>query len=159
MMKNNKNDEFLKAMLSNSLGSKNYASDIDYGYFMNLKKDLLEKYEGKSLQNIDGAMKIDTDYGEVLKVTASEKVDFKFNECDFKNSLYNNLKLISGIGPNKEIILKNNGFDSIYDLKSHDKYCNHASKIIEIIENNSFNEIFDLLNKNKYSKKCKDNII
>jgi len=158
-MKSNKNNDFLKKILSNSLGSKSYVSDIDYGYFNNLKNDLLKRYDGKSLQNIDGAMKIETDYGETLKVTSSEKVDFEFEECDFKNSLYNNLKLIPGIGPNKEITLKNNGFDSINDLKSHDSYCNHASKIIEIIENNSFNEILDLLNKNKYSKKCRDNVI
>ncbi|MCC7553198.1 MAG: ribonuclease H-like domain-containing protein [Methanobacteriaceae archaeon] len=158
-MKNNENKEFLNSILSNSLGSKNYSSDISFNHFEDYKKELLEKHKNQSLYDIEGSIKNENDYGFNLKITSSEKIDFHIMECNFKENLSKNLKLIPGVGPSKEEKLKEKGFNDLKDLSSHKTYSNSAEKLLNIIENNSFFEIFKLLKENKYSKECKDNLI
>ncbi|WP_409199354.1 ribonuclease H-like domain-containing protein [Methanobrevibacter sp. DSM 116169] len=158
-MKNNKLNEFLESQLSNSLGSSTYVGDGSYAYFKQLKESLIEKHQDQSLEDIKGLSKIDTDYGETLKIISKEKIDFNLENCNFKDNLNHNLKLIPRIGPNKEISLKEKGFNTIEDLTSHEKYSKSAKEVLDTLENKSFLDIYNLLQCNKYSKECKDNII
>lgn len=146
------NKELYESILTNSSESNN----INYKMF---KKQLLEDYKDKSYKDIKGSKKISTDYGDVIEIINKENIDFKFNDCNFKDSLTCNLKLLPGVGVNTELNLKNKGFNDINSLKEHDKFGKNALKISSIIENNSYSEIYDLLNTNKYSKACKNNIL
>ena len=99
------------------------------------------------------------DCGEVLKITKTQKINFKITDNNFKKQINNNLKLLPKIGLKTEENLKNKGYTTIQSLKNHDKYSNTATKFLNQIENMTYSEIINLLDNNKYSKKCRNNIL
>lgn len=156
----------LKAILSRSITSANPSQKTKKealkksdSYFEMLKQNLIEEYDGKTFRDIDGSKVVNNDSGETLEVKNSEKFNFNIEENNFKEELNHNLKLVSKIGPKTELTLKNQGYDTISSLQSHDKYGDSARAIINNFENMSFSEILRLLNKNKYTKKCRDNLL
>ena len=124
-----------------------------------MKEQLLIKYDGKKLTDIRNANVVSTDHGDTLKITTTEKIDFKIEDNDFKSQINHNLKLLPKIGVKKEESLKSSGYETIESLKAHDAYGDIASKFLERIDDMSFCEIIELLDNNKYSKKCRDNLI
>ncbi|WP_407377703.1 ribonuclease H-like domain-containing protein [Methanobrevibacter sp.] len=157
---------YLKKMLSNSIGSlnpsqeaKNRARKLSYSYFEDYKQKLICDYEGKELSDIPNSKVTSTSYGDTLKITHKEKVNFKISDNDFKNQMNSNLKLLPKIGVKTEQNLKNKGYSTIESLQNHDKYCDVASKFVNQVDDLSFGEIIELLDKNKYTKKCRDNVV
>lgn len=157
---------YLKKVLSNSISSLNPSQDcqkqarkLSNSYFMDYKQRLLEEYDGKKLSDIDNSKIISTSYGQTLKITEKERIDFEIFDNNFKSQINNNLKLLPKIGIKTEQNLKNKGYKTIESLKGHDKYCDVASKFIENMGDMSFSEIIEILDNNKYSKKCRDNIL
>ena len=157
---------YLKKVLSNSIGSlnpseeaKKEARKYSGSYFEDYKQKLLNKYEGRNLEDIDNSQIISTSFGDTLKITQKEEIDFNICDNDFKSQINNNLKLLPKIGIKTEQNLKNKGYTTIESLKNHDKYCDEASKFIENIDDLSFSQIMDILDNNKYSKKCRDNVL
>ncbi|MBQ2832162.1 ribonuclease H-like domain-containing protein [Methanobrevibacter sp.] len=157
---------YLKRVLSNSISSQNPSEDtkrkarkLSSSYFQDYKQNLLKEYEGKKLTDITNSHVVSTSYGDTLKITEKEKIDFEIKDNDFKSQINSNLKLLPKIGLKTEQNLKNKGFTTIESLKNHDKYCDIASKFIDEIDEMSFGEIIDLLDNNKYSRKCRDNLL
>ena len=157
---------YLKKVLSNSIGSlnpseeaKKEARKYSGSYFEDYKQKLLNKYEGRNLEDVDNSQIISTSFGDTLKITQKEEIDFNICDNDFKSQINNNLKLLPKIGIKTEQNLKNKGYTTIESLKNHDKYCDEASKFIENIDDLSFSQIMDILDNNKYSKKCRDNVL
>ena len=165
-MYNEEQENYYQRMLSNSISSmypseeaKKRARRKSPLYFDDLKEKLLVKYGGKKVTDIKNSEIISTDYGETLKITTKEKINFNIVDNDFKNQMNHNLKLLPKIGIKKEQNLKNQGYDTIESLKKHDTYCNVASKFLDSIEDMSFQDVMNLLDRNKYSRKCRDNLI
>ena len=159
-------EQYLKKALSESIGSqnpsekaKNKARKMSASYYDDLKEKLLVKYENKSLNDVMDCKISDNSYGDVLKITKKEKIDFEIEDNDFKNQMNSNLKLLPKIGLKTEENLKKKGYTTIESLKEHDKYCDEASKFLNNIEEMSYCEILDLLDQNRYSKKCRDNAL
>lgn len=159
-------EEYLRKVLSNSISSANpsantinKAKKLSPSYFEDLKEKLLIEYENKSLEDVMNCNISSGSFGDVLKITTKEKIDFDIQDNNFKNQMNCNLKLLPKIGVKTEQNLKNKGYNTIESLKSHDKYCDMASKFTENIDGMSYCEIIDLLDNNKYSKKCRDNIL
>lgn len=159
-------ESYLEKVLSNSISSQNPSEDaknrarkLSSSYYSDLKEKLLIEYEDKSLNDVMDCSKCSTSYGDVLKITKKEKVNFNIQDNDFKNQINSNLKLLPKIGVKTEQNLKNKGFTTIESLTNHDKYGDVASRFLENIDQLSYCEIIDLLNKNKYTKKCRDNIL
>jgi len=128
-------------------------------YYENLKNQLLIKYQNKTLKDIMNCKTQTNDCGEVLKITKTQKINFKITDNNFKKQINNNLKLLPKIGLKTEENLKNKGYTTIQSLKNHDKYSNTATKFLNQIENMTYSEIINLLDNNKYSKKCRNNIL
>ncbi len=124
-----------------------------------MEENLLVKYENKKLSDISGSKIIDTDAGETLCITESEKINFKLAENNFKQQMNHNLKLLPKIGIKTEQNLKNAGYDTIESLTAHDRYGSYADRFMTSIDEMSFRDVLRLLNKNKYGKKCRDNLI
>ena len=165
-MYNDEQENYYQRMLSNSISSmypseeaKKRARRKSPLYFDDLKEKLLVKYDGKKVTDIKNSKIISTDYGETLKITTKEKINFNIDDNDFKNQMNRNLKLLPKIGIKKEQNLKNQGYDTIESLKNHDAYCDAASKFLDSIEDMSFHDVMNLLDRNKYSRKCRDNLI
>lgn len=159
-------EEYLRNALSNSISSQNPSEDakqkarkLSSSYFEDLKQKLLIKYENKSLNDVMDCKICSTSFGEVLKISTQEKIDFNLEDNQFKQQINNNLKLLPRIGLKTEENLKKKGYETIDSLKNHDKYGNIASKFLNEIDDMSFQQIMDLLDENKYSKKCRENLL
>ena len=166
MMQDYNFEEYLRKSLSNSISSqnpsenaKNKARKMSPSYYQDLKEKLLIEYEDKSLKDIMDCKVSSSSFGDVLKITKREKINFKIEDNNFRHQMNNNLKLLPKIGIKTEQNLKNKGFDTIESLKDHDRYGDSASKFLENLDEMSFCEIIDLLDDNRYSKKCRDNVI
>ena len=165
-MYNESQENYYQKILANSISSmypseeaKQRAREKSPLYFEDLKQKLLVEFEGKKLTDIKNSKIISTDFGDTLKITTKERIDFKIEDNDFKNQINHNLKLLPKIGIKKEENLKDNGYDTIESLKNHDAYGNIASKFLDELEDMPFCGIMDLLDKNRYSKKCRDNLL
>ncbi len=165
-MYNEEQENYYQKMLANSISSANPCDEakrkarlLSPSYYEDLKEQLLIKYDGKKLTDIRNANVVSTDHGDTLKITTTEKIDFKIEDNDFKSQINHNLKLLPKIGVKKEENLKSSGYETIESLKGHDAYGDIASKFLERIDDMSFCEIIELLDNNKYSKKCRDNLI
>ena len=159
-------EEYLRRALSNSVSSSNpsestkqKARKLSSNYYDDLRKRLLVEYDEKSLNDVMDCKISKTSFGDALKITKKEKINFEIEDNDFKNQINSNLKLLPKIGLKTEENLKSKGYDTIESLKDHDKYCDVACKFMDNIEDMSFREIMDLLDNNRYSKKCRDNLI
>ena len=159
-------EEYLKRALSNSISSqnpsenaKNNARKLSPSYYDDLKEKLLNQYDNKSLKEVMYCKVCSSSFGDVLRITKKEKIDFNIENNNFKNQMNHNLKLLPRVGIKTEENLKNKGYTTIESLKNHDKYGDVASKFLENIDKMSFCEIIDLLDNNKYSKKCRDNVL
>ena len=157
---------YLRKVLSNSIGSlnpskknKKEARKYSSSYFNDYKQRLLNEYEGKRLMDIDNSEVISTSFGDTLRITQKEEIDFDIYDNDFKSQMNSNLKLLPKIGIRTEQNLKDKGYTTIESLKNHDRYCDAASKFMENIDDLSFCEIIEILDNNKYSKKCRDNVL
>ena len=83
MMNEYEFENYLKKSLSNSISSqnpsnevKNKARKLSPSYFNDLKEKLLMKYEDKSLKDVMDCRSCRTSYGDVLKITKKEKINF-----------------------------------------------------------------------------------
>jgi len=117
-----------------------------------LKFRLMEEYQDKKLEDIEGSELIENDSGEAIKITHKEKIDFSLNNKEFKKELICDLKLIPKIGPATEKKLKNEGYDDIPSLLEHEKYSEFAEIAIEKIESGSHWDRFNLIRKNSKNK-------
>lgn len=159
-------EEYLKKALSNSISSQNpsenakdRARKLSRSYYSDLKEELLIQYDKKSLKDVMDCKVSDTSFGDVLKITKKERIDFVIEDNNFKHQMNSNLKLLPKIGLKTEQNLKNKGYATIEDLKDHDRYGDMAEKFLKDIDGMSFCEIIDILEANRYSKRCRDNIL
>ncbi|WP_295722239.1 ribonuclease H-like domain-containing protein [uncultured Methanobrevibacter sp.] len=121
-------------------------------YFEKLKEELLLRYEDKRFDDYSTITTIDTSFGETLEITNKEKINFKLKDNNLKDKLIYDLKLIEGIGPKKEKILKNKGFTNIYHLTDHPTYSNAARETLLKIKSSDFNTLFNYLKSHKNFK-------
>lgn len=159
-------EEYLKKALSNSISSKNPSEDakekarkLSPSYYDDFKEKLLCDYENKSLSDVMDCEVCSSSFGNVLKITKTQKTDFSIEDNHFKDQMNHNLKLLPKIGLKTEENLKNKGYPTIESLKGHDRYGDAASKFLDSVEAMSYLEIVDLLDANRYSRKCRDNIL
>lgn len=129
-----------------------YSKSSSSNYFEKLKEELLLRYEDKTFEDYSTINTIETSFGETLEITNEEKINFKIKDNNLKDILINDLKLIEGIGPKKEEMLKNKGFTNIYHLTDHSTYSKSASQILSKIESSDFNSLFNCLKLQKNFK-------
>ena len=118
-------------------------------YFHDLKEKLLIEYDNKSLMDVMNCRVCSTSFGDALKITNKEKIDFDLADNKFRSQINHNLKLLPRVGLKTEENLKNKGYSTIESLRGHDKYCDAASKFLDEIDDMSFAEIFELLDNNR----------
>ncbi|MDO5849975.1 MAG: ribonuclease H-like domain-containing protein, partial [Methanobacteriaceae archaeon] len=110
--------------------------------------------------DIEGGEIVENKYGECLKVSYREKIDFNLKKSDIKKDILSDFKLLDGIGENKEAKLKSKGYETLYDLLEHETYSTKAKELIDSLEGkcfiNYYNKLEDL---SKYSKKSKSRLI
>ena len=166
MTQDYKMEEYLRNALTDSIFPSNQSDDVkhnersfSHSYFEDLKERLLIEYNNKSLNDVMNCNLSKTSFGDALKITTKEKIDFSIEDNNFMHQINNNLKLLPRIGPKTEQNLKDKGYTTIESLKGHDKYADVATKFLNEIEDMHFRDIMDLLDSNRYSKRCRDNLL
>ncbi|MDI6644223.1 MAG: ribonuclease H-like domain-containing protein [Methanobacteriaceae archaeon] len=113
---------------------------------LTLKQMLLEKYQNKSLEDLNNLKLVETSQGEVLNINSTSKIEFmlksqnKAFEC-----LLNDLKLVKGIGEAKEKKLKRDGYQTLEDLMEHPRFGEYAEHILNLICSADTKNIVNLL--------------
>ena len=95
MMKNEEHERYLKEVILAKYLSSNYTSENNHKkslkksslYFETYKENLLEKYEGKTLLDIEGAKHYENSSGETIKITIKEKIDFNLENINFNKKI------------------------------------------------------------------------
>ncbi len=131
----------------------------DFFDYHEYKKYLLNKFEDYSFDDLKGYNTVNTDYGEIVKITDIQPIMFNLKDEAYRKQIKKNLKLIPGIGVVKESKLKSDGFNTIDDLINHEKYCDKACEILEDIDNLEVPNLVNLIKNNTYTKECKLNLI
>ena len=130
MTQDDKMEEYLKKALSGSIYSTINSKDekmieksFSRSYFEDLKEKLLIQYKDKSLKEVMNCRECETSFGDALKITTTERINFNIEDNDFMNQINNNLKLLPKIGLKTEESLKDKGFTTIGDskMKSNDE--------------------------------------
>ncbi len=162
-MKDYNFEQYLKNALLNSQKPsedvKIKQKKLSSKYYDNFKQKLLIKYDSKSLKDVLDCEISSSSFGDVLKITKKQKINFDLKDNHFKQQMNCNLKLLPKIGPITERNLKGKGYATISSLTNHDMYSERAEKFIKNLEGMSYYEIVNLLDSNIYSKKCRENII
>ena len=75
---------YLRKVLSNSISSANPSKEakqkarkLSPSYFEDYKQRLLNEWSGKNVEDIDNSEVISTSFGDTLRITHEEKIDFK----------------------------------------------------------------------------------
>ncbi|HOI71385.1 MAG TPA: ribonuclease H-like domain-containing protein [Methanobacterium sp.] len=96
-----------------------------------LQRELLERYEGRNLEEVFKGETCKTPQGSCYKIEDREKFKIKRIEVDkAKSAILCDLKILQGIGEAKEHKLKTKGFNTIEDLRNHPTYSHKADEFI-----------------------------
>ena len=82
--------------LNDSSNPKQKEKKLSSHYFEDLKEKLLMQYVDKSLKDVMDCNICKTSFGDALKITTKEKIDFNIKDNDFKNQI-NNVLAFPGI--------------------------------------------------------------
>ena len=102
---------------------------------LKLKKTLMEKYNGVDLEDAIPGKVVSNEQGECYVVSASCSSNFKKVTYDeSRRIIISDLKVLSGIGPVRELALREQGYKTIKDLENHPIWQNEARKFMEMVD-------------------------
>ena len=116
-----------------SFGSWMWGSEFDEA--LKLKRVVMKKYKGKDLKEAIPGEVISNDQGECYAVSASCISSFKratYEES--KKRIISDLKVLPGIGPVREMTLKQQGYSTIQELVDHPIWQDEARKFMNIVD-------------------------
>ena len=102
---------------------------------LKLKRVVMKKYKGKELKEAIPGEVISNDQGECYAVSASCISSFKkatYEES--KKRIISDLKVLPGIGPIREMTLKQQGYNTIQELVDHPIWQDEARKFMNIVD-------------------------
>lgn len=109
--------------------------DFEYREAQKLKQKLLEKYEGEKLEDAIYGEEIETEKGICFHVLKQNKVNLaRLNLEKAREKILSNLKLIYGIGDVTERILKEEGYKTIKDLRTHPRFGHEACNFLDLFK-------------------------
>jgi len=123
-----------------SFSSWLWSSEFDAA--LRFEKRLVKKYKGKTLEEAIPGKIVSNDQGECYAISASCTSSFKIAAYeDSRRLLTSDLKVIPGIGPVREQALKQQGYNTIEDLKKHSIWQDEAAKFMKIIDQKQVDSI------------------
>jgi uncharacterized protein len=107
----------------------------EYDEALKFEKTLIDKYKGKSLEEVIPGKIVSNQQGECYTITASCTSNFKLASYEeSREHLISDLKVLSGIGPAGEHALKRQGYATVQDLVSHPRWNKPASDYMKLID-------------------------
>ena len=106
----------------------------EYHQAQRLKEKLLEKYEGKALEDVIKGENFETEKGMCYHIENQDEITLKIIDPErARGKILSDLKLIYGIGEVTERILKNKGYRTVKDLTAHPRFGLEATRFLEIV--------------------------
>lgn len=100
-----------------------------------LKWNLLERYEGKNLEEVLAGDEIETEEGAVYRL--EDRYDMPISlpdKSEASEALLSDLRLIRGIGEKREKKFKESGYDDLISLQDDERYRERCESAIREIE-------------------------
>jgi uncharacterized protein YprB with RNaseH-like and TPR domain/DNA-directed RNA polymerase subunit RPC12/RpoP len=116
-----------------AFGSWLWSSEFDVA--LRFEKQLIKKYKGKTIEEAIPGEVVSNCQGECYAISSSCTSAFK--KATYEESrrlLISELKVLPGIGPVREQLLKQQGYYTIEDLKHHPLWQAEAIKFMEIVD-------------------------
>ena len=121
-----------------SFGS--WMSGSEYDEALKLKRTVMKKYKGKDLEEAIPGKVVSNEQGECYAVSASCTSNFKKATYeDSKRIIISDLKVLSGIGPVRELALREQGYNTIEALLDHPIWQDEACKFMKMIDKKDVN--------------------
>lgn len=109
--------------------------DEDYEQGMNVRQKYLSAYEGKMLSDAISGKVVSNSFGDCYCIRDSCTCSpSKLEAASSRKALLSSLRLLHGIGPDKEAKLKSEGYRSIEDLLEHPRWKRAAQKFIDLVD-------------------------
>lgn len=125
---------------------------MEYENALKLKEKLLKNHQEMILEDIITGEEINTDRGTCYSIKNKSKLKFNtINSTRAKEKILSDLKLLNGIGHSNEEKLKEKGYNTIEDLKDHQRFNNEALEFLKIFDDNPNCDVTDLISR-WYSK-------
>ncbi len=118
----------------------------EYDEALKFEKTLTEQYKDKSLEEAISGKVVSNDQGDCYEISSSCTSTFKkatYEES--KRIIISDLKVLSGIGPVSEQLLKKQGYATIKDLMRHPRWKKQALEYMKIIDNKEVDSIQKML--------------
>jgi uncharacterized protein YprB with RNaseH-like and TPR domain len=107
---------------------------MEYEDAYKLKEKLLIENEGKVLDELIKGEVINTSMGSCYSIKNGSPLKLNtISSQNAKEKILNDLKILSGIGETRERKLKEEGYNTIEDLTSHDKFGKEASEFLNLV--------------------------
>jgi uncharacterized protein len=103
---------------------------------------MLEKYDGKTLEEALPDKVVSNEQGECYKISTLCVSTFKkVGYEESRRVLISDLKVLAGIGPVSEQSLEKQGYETIEDLERHPRWKNQAHDYLKMIDNKEVDSI------------------
>jgi uncharacterized protein YprB with RNaseH-like and TPR domain len=113
-----------------------------------LKSKLLERWSGYELGDVFEGKEIETPVGSCFAITSHEQLFFEeYDAGKMREKIFQDLKLIYGIGEQTERSLKARGYQTIHDLLQHSRYRNSARSLIRLMEQGNTADIIQWMSR------------
>lgn len=127
---------------TNPISNDWWLFDSDHRNALKLKRDLLRKYEHKTIEQAIPGKIVSNNYGDFYFIEQKSSSIFKrIDPKKCKNILLSDLKLLSGIGNKRERNLQQRGYFSIHDLMNHPIWKSQAKDYMNLIEKNQISQL------------------
>ena len=107
----------------------------EYDKALRLEKKLIQEFEGERLEKVIPGKVISNEYGGCYHI--ADESGIRFKKANYEKSrqlILLDLKLIPGIGPAREQALKQQGYETIEDLKKHPVWQKAASEFLKLTD-------------------------
>jgi Predicted exonuclease len=109
--------------------------DDDHAAALRVRKKFVELYDGKTLEDAVQGRTISVDAGECYCIEG--EADFSMQPISrdvARKALLSSLRLLHGIGPEKEAKLRADGYACIEDLLDHSVWKHKARKLVDLVD-------------------------
>ena len=130
------------------------AGNSDYAQALTLKRALIEKHDGKSLEEVTPGTELVTERGTCYRVETEERVSIHtIPQKQAKESLLADFKLLHGVRETTERALKERGYRSIADLVEHDRFGTQALSFLKLVETRDSGELIEWIGR-RFTRSC-----
>jgi len=120
------------------------AEHSDYAQALALKRALIEKHDGKALEEVTPGAELVTERGTCYRVKTEEALSINtISPNRAKENLLADFKLLHGVRETTERVLKERGYRTIADLVDHARFGAQALRLLKLIETRDSSELIE----------------